>query len=109
MDLARRLGFDVRTDQGPFHDGNCRLEDRNIIVLNRASPLHRRVAALSLALSECSLDGLFLLPALRSAIEKARGCPENGSSMEEAEKASTYSETNSQPSSPREATWQNQP
>lgn len=71
VDVARRLGYEVRFDQGPFRDGNCRLEGRNIIVLNRASPLHRKVTALGQALSTCALDDVFLLPAVREAIEKS--------------------------------------
>lgn len=75
LDLARRLDFEVRTDQGPFRDGSCRLEERKVIVLNRNSPAHRRIAALSRALSECSLEGIFLLPAVREAIERASTNP----------------------------------
>jgi hypothetical protein len=80
LDLARRLEFDVRTDQGPFRDGSCRLpsstdipEDRRLILLNRNSPAHRKITALALALSQCSLEGIFILPAVRDAIEKASG------------------------------------
>jgi hypothetical protein len=89
LDLARRLDFDVRTDQGPFRDGSCRLpssadipEDRRLILLNRNSPAHRKIAALALALSERSLEGVFLLPAVREAIEKAAGVPGVSSSTE---------------------------
>jgi hypothetical protein len=78
LDLARRLDYEVRTDQGPFRDGSCRLpsnsdipEERRIILLNRNSPAQRRITALALALSEHSLEGIFLLPAVRDAIEKA--------------------------------------
>jgi len=79
-DLARRLGFEVRTDQGPFRDGACRVEERRVIILNRASPVQRKVAALGRALSACPLEGIFLLPAVREVIERAR----NGSGPQAA-------------------------
>ena len=75
LDLARRLDFEVRTDQGPFRDGDCRLHDRRVVILNRNSPPHRKIAALGRALSDCSLDDVFLLPAIRDVIEVARRRP----------------------------------
>ncbi len=70
IDLARSLDIEVRTERGAFRDGDCRVENRNLIVLNRTSPTARKVTALSRALSKHSLDGVFLLPAVRDAIER---------------------------------------
>ncbi len=82
LDLARSLDFDVRTDRGSFRDGACRVEGRQIIILNRTSPPARKVAALCAALSEIPLEGVFLLPAVREAIEKAK----HGAEKHSAEK-----------------------
>ncbi len=108
VDLARRLDFEVRFDQGPFRDGHFHLppdqnspQDRRIIVLNRNSPAQRKVTALGRALKNCSLEDVFLLPAVRESIE-------NAGNLTEAEisnlRASTSSngETPSQPSSGRQ-------
>lgn len=79
VDLARHLGFEVRTDQGPFRDGVCRFvessdpaPEHKVIILNRHSSTHRKVVALSQALSECALNDLYLRPAVREAIESTR-------------------------------------
>lgn len=72
VELARSLGFDIRFDRGSFRDGSCRVEDRKIIVLNRRSPVSRKVAAISKALSEQPLDGIFVLPVVRDTIEKEK-------------------------------------
>jgi len=72
VNLARNLEFDVRFDRGSFRDGCCRIQKGNIIVLNRTSPTPRKVAALAQALSDQPLDGVFLLPAVREAIEKTK-------------------------------------
>jgi hypothetical protein len=71
VELARNFDFDVRFERGSFKDGACRVEDRNIIVLNRTSPTLRKVTALSKALSSLPLDGVFIIPAARDAIERA--------------------------------------
>lgn len=76
VDLAKRLDFDVRFDRGSFKDGACRVHSQNLIILNRASPMAKQVAALGRALAEKPLDGIFLLPAIRDVIERARKTPE---------------------------------
>lgn len=72
VSLARRLEFDVRFDQGSFRDGSCRTEKGKIILLNRSSSAARKVAVLSVALKDQPLDGIFLLPAVREAIDNAK-------------------------------------
>ncbi len=71
VDLAKRLDFDVRFDRGSFKDGACRVHEQNLIILNRASPTAKQVAALGRALAGKPLDGIFLLPAIREVIERA--------------------------------------
>lgn len=109
-DLARRLGFDVRTDQGPFRDGSCRLltdeateSRRGIIVLNRASPTHKKVAALTRALSRCPLEGVYLLPAVRGAIEKYQSQPEGSDHTDNDEDPAALDGSLAPPSSTPEA------
>jgi len=79
VNLARSLDFDVRFDCGSFQDGSCRLpqndenpQDRNLVLLNRASSTVKKVATLSRALGDQPLEGIFLLPAVREAIERER-------------------------------------
>jgi hypothetical protein len=71
VELARRLEFEVRFERGSFRDGSCRLQDKRVIVLNRTSPVSRKVTAVSNALKEQPLEGIFLLPAVREAIDNA--------------------------------------
>jgi len=109
-DLARRLGLDVRTDQGPFRDGSCRLvsgegsdSNRRLIVLNRASSTQKRVAALTRALSECPLGDVYLLPAVRSAIEKYRSQGEDSDDLDKDENPAALDGSLAPPSSTPEA------
>jgi hypothetical protein len=79
VDLAKRLDFDVRFDRGSFQDGACRVHAQNLIILNRASPTAKQVAALGRALAGKPLDGIFLLPAIRDVIERAGKTSEEAS------------------------------
>lgn len=72
LNLARRLEFDVRFDQGSFRDGSCRLQDKKVIILNRFTPTVKKIAALSRALAEQPLDGIYLLPVIRETIDNVR-------------------------------------
>ena len=72
VDLARKLDFDVRSDKGSFRDGSCRATDRRLIILNRSTTATKKIEVISRALSEQSLDGFFILPAVREAIEQAK-------------------------------------
>lgn len=70
--LARAVGLAVRTERGRFRGGPCRLEDRRVVVLNRVHPPEINAALLADALASETLDGLFVPPALRRAIDEAR-------------------------------------
>lgn len=70
--LARAVGFAVRTERGRFRGGPCRLEERRVVVLNRLHPPEVNAAILADALVDVQLDGLFVPPALRRALDEAR-------------------------------------
>lgn len=70
--LARAVGLTVRTERGRFRGGPCRLEDRRVVVLNRVHPPEINAALLADALASENLDGLFVPPALRRALDDAR-------------------------------------
>ena len=70
--LARRVGLVVRYERGRFRGGRCRLDGGQIVVLNRASPPETNAAVLAAALAAAPLDGVFLPPAVRQAIDEAR-------------------------------------
>ena len=69
VDLARRLEFEVRFERGSFRDGSCRLQEKKVIVLNRTSTMSRKIAAVTNALKDQPLEGIFLLPVVREAID----------------------------------------
>ncbi len=76
LDLARRLGFEVRRapltpgDQElTVRSGACILRGQRLIILDRAAPASEKCEALIEALRRESLEGIFVPPAVRRALE----------------------------------------
>lgn len=67
--LANELGIRVRFENGDFDGGYCLLRAEKMLVLNRRNTVPKKIKTLSLGLSEYGLEGVFIRPALREAIE----------------------------------------
>ena len=75
--LAEQLEIPVRyaavsTDEIAGEGGSCLLRGDRQIILDRGLSVKRRVRLLAAGLAQLDLDGVFLLPAVREAIEAAR-------------------------------------
>ena len=76
LDLAQRLGFEVRrTPLSPgdqeltVRSGACILRGQRLIILDRAAPATEKCQALIEALRHETLDGIFVPPAVRRALD----------------------------------------
>ncbi len=75
---ARALGFEIREEEllrevgYRARSGACRLNDRNVILLDRRLGLAERLDVLCAALAGSDLEGVFLSPALRAMLERDR-------------------------------------
>ena len=73
---ARTLGFEVREEEllrevgYRARSGACRVNDRNVILLDRRLSPTERLEVLCNALAGRDLDGVFLSPALRAMVER---------------------------------------
>ena len=67
--LAEHLGLDIREERGDFTGGLCRIDDKDIIFLNKTNhiSLNNRILAQSIAQKDYSK--LYILPAVRDFIE----------------------------------------
>jgi hypothetical protein len=71
--VASELGLPVRyelCEDGP--GGLCRLHDQQVIIVHSGFSAGRRAEVLAAALSEADTEGVFMMPAVREAIERAR-------------------------------------
>ncbi len=67
--LAQQLALPLRFEIGDFDGGLCIVNDERVCILNKRHPVQRKVTALALALAQCGLDGIFVKPAVRDAID----------------------------------------
>jgi hypothetical protein len=67
--VASELAIKVRFENGNFDGGYCLLREERLLVLNRRSTVQKKIRTLAMGLNEYGLDGTFVRPAVREAIE----------------------------------------
>lgn len=67
---AGQLGYEVRTEKGNFYGGRCVLDGEEIIMLNKRHLPEAQLVVLAESLRDLPIDGVFLRPAVRSALEE---------------------------------------
>jgi len=75
-DLAERMSIRVRYGKLDGDGGLCRYRDRYHIVINKRLDTDSRINLLGRAFSEFPLDNVFLIPAVRDAIDRNRTGPD---------------------------------
>lgn len=66
--LAKTLDVEVRYEKGDFTGGLCRLDEKNILLVQKNDPPHRKISILARELGAFNLDHIFVVPALRALI-----------------------------------------
>ncbi len=67
--VANDLGIRVRFETGDFDGGYCLLREEKMLVLNRRSTVPKKIRTLALGLAEYGLNGTYVKPNVREAIE----------------------------------------
>ena len=67
--VASELGIKVRFETGDFDGGYCLLREEKMLVLNRRATVPKKIRTLALGLTEYGLEGVFIKPMVREAIE----------------------------------------
>lgn len=74
--LADRLGLPIRAERIPDEEtvpvagGLCRIEGKPVIIINAGSTLKEKIRILARALAHFDLNDVYVLPAVRAAIEE---------------------------------------
>ena len=71
-EIVRQLGIELVWDDGEFRGGICRVEGRQLFLMNRILPSSQKVEILCRELSSLDLSQIFILPRVRQRIEQAR-------------------------------------
>ncbi len=69
---AQQLGLEVRREKGDFEGGLCRVDFERYIIINERKPLANQVRVLAEALAALELDNVYLKPAVRELLERAK-------------------------------------
>lgn len=75
-DLAERMSIRVRYGKLDGDGGLCRYRGRYHIVINKRLDTDSRINLLGRAFSEFPLENVFLIPAVRDAIDRNRTAPD---------------------------------
>jgi len=67
--LYEKLGLKVRTEDGNFAGGLCRIQEDRQVIVNRRDSVERRIQVLARGLRGFDLENVYVLPAVREAIE----------------------------------------
>jgi hypothetical protein len=63
------LGVQVRYEKGDFAGGLCKLKDKRLLIINSVATTAQRIRILATELSQMDIDNVFMVPALRQAID----------------------------------------
>ena len=71
--MAEKLGSRIIKGRGDFQGGPCIIKDEKVIVVNKIKPIEQKLKILASCFSEIDLNGIYIVPALRSYIEESNG------------------------------------
>lgn len=71
-ELVAQLDIQLRYEKGDFDGGLCRLDDQRLLIVNAALPTRKKIRVLARELACLELDQVFVVPAVRRAIDAAR-------------------------------------
>lgn len=72
VDLLEKIGVRIILDKGNFKSASCVIEDENVVVINKNSPIENRIQVLSEFLSKKNIKDIFIKPYLREIIEQKK-------------------------------------
>ncbi|MFQ6618287.1 MAG: hypothetical protein ACE5QV_06325 [Fidelibacterota bacterium] len=66
--ICERLGVEVRYESGDFEGGLCKVNDKQILVVNKSLPLSSQIAIMAKALGSMDLDNVYIIPVIRELL-----------------------------------------
>ena len=70
--LGEKLGLRIIKGKGDFKGGCCKINNKEVIVINKLKPLEYRLKVLAISFLKYNLDGIYIVPYLRAFIEQFR-------------------------------------
>lgn len=66
--IATRLDITVRYEEGDFSGGLCRVQSKNILIINKKHSIQKKISTLARELGSVDLSTIYILPQLRERI-----------------------------------------
>lgn len=67
--LAQTLGVKVRYDKGDFKSALCRVENENLIIIQKDIPTAKKIQVFASEFSKFDLENIYIVPALRNILQ----------------------------------------
>ncbi|MCI0515015.1 hypothetical protein L0128_17510 [candidate division KSB1 bacterium] len=68
--LIQNLAIDLRYEKGDFKGGLCRINEKNMLIINSKLPDEQKIKILAAELNRFDLENVYVLPAIRKIIEE---------------------------------------
>ncbi len=92
-EVIRQLGIELVWDDGEFRGGICRVEGKQLFLMNRVLPGSQKVEILCRELSYLDLSQIFILPRVRQRIEQARSPNNRGRGLQRKDEEPVLTKT----------------
>ena len=70
--LIQNLSIDLRYERGDFKGGLCKIDDKNVLIVNNKLPIDKKINLMAVELNRLNLEQIYIRPALRNIIESRR-------------------------------------
>lgn len=71
--ILEQLGYRTRKERGVFLGSDCLIEGDKIVMVNKNKPIESQLRTLATVLSQISLEGVFIKPAIRKELVQLWG------------------------------------
>lgn len=68
--LTQNLSIDLRYEKGDFSGGLCRVDDKQVMIINKRLSDDQKIKVFARAIAQLDLQNIYILPAIREIIEE---------------------------------------
>ncbi len=69
-EIVKSLGLTIRFEKGEFKGGDCILYDRNLVVMNKKTPVPHRISLLARVVGLYGGEELYVKPLIRQIVDE---------------------------------------
>lgn len=70
--ICCKLGLNLRYEVGDFIGGLCRIDEEQLIIINKKLPIDKKIKLIAKEISTLNFEDIFILPAVKEIILENR-------------------------------------